>query len=111
MAKLDKSKYSKEEWQIIRERRRIEKEVARSQKIAQKFKKTNGADSNMCFVLGNGTSRSSVYPRELSPYGKTYGCNALYRTFSPDYLVAVDVKMVLEINKAGYQHNRRALFS
>ena len=105
MAKLDKSQYTKEEWQIIRERRRIEKEVSRSQKQAHKFKKTNGAESNMCFVLGNGTSRSSVYSKELVPYGKTYGCNALYRTFSPDYLVAVDVKMVLEINKSGYQYN------
>jgi hypothetical protein len=58
----------------------------------------------MAFVLGNGTSRAAVTVSELSKYGKTYGCNALYRTFSPDYLVAVDVKMVLEINKAGYQH-------
>ena len=25
-------------------------------------------------------------------------------TFDPDYLIAVDTKMILEINKAGYQH-------
>lgn len=104
MAKIDKSKYTKEEWQVIRERRRIAKDVARTEKLRQQFKKSGGAQSNICFVLGNGTSRSQVFPRELQPYGKIYGCNALYRTFSPDYLVAVDVKMVLEINKAGYQH-------
>ena len=38
---------------------------------------------------------------------KIYACNAVYRTFSPDYLVAVDVKMILEINKAGYQHKNQ----
>ena len=32
-----------------------------------------------------------------------YGCNALYREFDPDYLIAVDVKMIIEINKSGYQ--------
>jgi hypothetical protein len=55
------------------------------------------------FVLGNGQSRLCVQPQELKPYGKIYGCNALYRSFSPDYLIAVDIKMVLEISKTGYQ--------
>ena len=31
----------------------------------------------------------------------------LYRTFRPDYLVAVDVKMILEINKSMYQHKNQ----
>lgn len=55
------------------------------------------------FVLGNGLSRLNIKLHELSKYGKTYGCNALYREFTPDYLVAVDVKMILEIEKTGYQ--------
>jgi hypothetical protein len=59
------------------------------------------------FVLGNGRSRLSVQPHELKPYGTVYGCNALYRTFTPDYLVAVDVKMVLEIARSGYQLNNQ----
>jgi len=38
----------------------------------------------------------------LRKLGSTYGCNALYREFAPDALVAVDVKMVNEIISAGY---------
>lgn len=58
----------------------------------------------IAFVLGNGTSRKSIHLNQLKEKGTLYGCNALYREFIPDYLVAVDTKMILEINKAGYQH-------
>ena len=61
--------------------------------------------SNIAFVLGNGTSRSSINLNQLKNLGAIYGCNALYREFEPDYLIAVDTKMILEINKAGYQHS------
>jgi hypothetical protein len=57
------------------------------------------------FVLGNGTSRKSIDLNQLKKHGTVYGCNALYREFEPDYLVAVDTKMILEINKSKYQHN------
>ena len=57
------------------------------------------------FVLGNGTSRKPINLLQLKEHGTVYGCNALYREFDPDYLVAVDTKMILEINKAGYQHS------
>ena len=60
-------------------------------------------NNQLAFVLGNGTSRKSVDVEKISKIGKIYGCNALYRTFAPDYLVAVDVKMILEITKTGYQ--------
>ena len=56
-------------------------------------------------MLGNGTSRKSIDLTQLKEQGTVYGCNALYREFDPDYLVAVDTKMILEINKAGYQHS------
>ena len=59
----------------------------------------------IAFVLGNGTSRKSIDLNQLKEKGTVYGCNALYREFEPDHLVAVDTKMILEINKAGYQHN------
>jgi hypothetical protein len=100
MAKIDKSKYTKHEWQLVKEQRRQEKQ---SKKLHEQ--RTLARDSKIAFVLGNGTSRKSVPLEALRDYGTIYGCNALYRTFSPDYLVAVDVKMVLEINKAGYQHH------
>jgi len=57
------------------------------------------------FVLGNGTSRKDISLENLKTKGSIYGCNALYREFEPDYLIAVDTKMILEINKAGYQHS------
>lgn len=57
----------------------------------------------VAFVLGNGTSRKGLNLSQLNKFGKIYGCNALYREYSPDYLVAVDVKMILEINSKKYQ--------
>ena len=56
------------------------------------------------FVLGNGVSRAPLTLENVRQYGTVYGCNALYREFMPDYLVAVDTKMVLEINAAGAQY-------
>ena len=103
MAKIDKTQYTKEEFRLIKEQRRL-------QKLQNNVVSSNIAPSRplptskIAFVLGNGVSRESIDPQELKPLGTVYGCNALYRTFSPDYLIAVDVKMILEINKAGYQH-------
>ena len=102
MAKVDKSQYTKEEWQKIREARRIQKSVDRNKKEIQNRIVEN---KNISFVLGNGTSRKNIDPEDLAKLGKVYGCNALYRTFRPDYLIAVDVKMILEINKSGFQHS------
>lgn len=58
----------------------------------------------MSFVLGNGVSRAPLTLANIKQYGTIYGCNALYREFVPDYLVAVDTKMVVELNEAGFQH-------
>ena len=60
-----------------------------------------------CFVLGNGRSRLAIQPSELIGYGKIYGCNAIYREFDPDFLIAVDPKMVMELNSVGYQHTHQ----
>jgi hypothetical protein len=65
---------------------------------------------NVAFVLGNGTSRSKLNLNNLKAQGTIYGCNALYREFEPDYLVAVDVKMVNEIIATGY-HNTHQLWT
>jgi len=104
MAKIDKSQYTKLEWQEIREQRRREKSAPApidSQTVVEKKLSTPG---NCAFVLGNGTSRKGIEVNQLQQQGKVYGCNALYRKHEPDYLVAVDVKMVAEIAKSGYQH-------
>lgn len=55
------------------------------------------------FVLGNGRSRLTIDNHKLKKFGPIYGCNALYREFDPDYLIAVDPKMVVEICNSGYQ--------
>ena len=57
----------------------------------------------VAFVLGNGNSRKDIDLSHLHKFGKIYGCNALYREYRPDYLVAVDVKMILEINEHKFQ--------
>lgn len=56
------------------------------------------------FVLGNGTSRSSINCRSLKDQGTVYACNAVYRDFDPDYLICVDAKMCHEINQLQYQY-------
>ena len=105
MAKIDKSLYTKEEWHKLRDERREQKrqilDSSNKVNVTPQIKET---PKNIAFVIGNGTSRASIDLHQLKSKGIMYGCNALYRTFSPEYLVAVDVKMVLEINKAGYQH-------
>jgi len=60
--------------------------------------------SKPAVVLGNGVSRLKANLNELKTHFITYGCNALYREYSPDYLVAVDVKMINEIISSGYQN-------
>jgi hypothetical protein len=52
---------------------------------------------SVAFVLGNGISRKIIPLEPLRDKGKIYGCNAIYRDFIPDYLVAVDSKMVFEL--------------
>jgi len=57
------------------------------------------------FVLGNGESRKGIKIADLQKHGKVYACNAVYRTETPDYLVAVDPKMILEICETDYPKN------
>ena len=100
MPKIDKSQFTKEQWRVIRDQRRTEKEIKRTVFNPPKREEYTSQSS---FVLGNGVSRRFINLEELHQHGKIYGCNALYRTFSPDYLVAVDVKMVIEITRSNYQ--------
>ena len=55
------------------------------------------------FVLGNGRSRLNINLKRLGKKGTVYGCNALYREYEPDYLIAVDPKMIIEICEKGWQ--------
>lgn len=64
--------------------------------------KQNSQQSNIGFVLGNGTSRLRLNHHNLLDKGIVYACNAIYREFEPHHLIAVDVKMVNEIVGSGY---------
>lgn len=59
------------------------------------------------FVLGNGLSRKGIPPDLLKNYGKVYGCNALYREFVPDVLVATDRPIATHIQLSGYSKNNK----
>jgi hypothetical protein len=52
------------------------------------------------YIIGNGLSRSEFDLEKLRGKGTIFGCNALYRDFTPDYLVAIDDKIISEINHA-----------
>lgn len=56
----------------------------------------------VAFVLGNGVSRQLVDLDELKTRGKIYGCNALYRDFTPDVLVSTDTPISETIQNTGY---------
>lgn len=54
------------------------------------------------FVLGNGRSRLGLDLNSLRSAGKIFGCNALYRDFSPDVLIATDSGISKEIESTDY---------
>ena len=62
-------------------------------------------------AIGNGESRRNFNLQLISDHRggllavdklQTYGCNALYRDFTPDFLVAVGDKIIQEIAESGY---------
>ena len=61
----------------------------------------------VAFVLGNGQSRSAVNLHRIKSLGSIYGCNALYRDWEPDCLVATDRPIAEEIQRSGYAKNHR----
>jgi len=56
----------------------------------------------IAFVLGNGQSRSGILLSDLHKHGSIYGCNALYRDYVPDVLVATDRPIAMQIEQSGY---------
>lgn len=59
------------------------------------------------FVLGNGRSREPIDLDTLKTKGAVYGCNALYRSFVPDVLVATDRPISMAIQESGYAKKHR----
>lgn len=70
--------------------------------------------SNCAAIIGNGLSRRNfdlglIKNHRGGHLGKfklqSYGCNALYRDFAPDFLVCVDSRMAAEVVESGYADN------
>lgn len=61
------------------------------------------------FLIGNGKSRNNFDLERLRGLGTIIGCNALYRDFAPDVLVAIDAKMIKEINESNYWKDHTTL--
>jgi len=62
------------------------------------------------FCIGNGESRKNFNLDQLKPHGKIYGCNALYREYTPDVLVSVDHGIMHEIYQSGYCYTNETWF-
>lgn len=103
MAKIDKSKYTKQQIRKMLAERKKQKALEKMP-IRESIRVDDHTFKEYGFVLGNGTSRKDLDLSLLRQYGKIYGCNALYREFDPDYLICVDAKMVFEIDKKKYQY-------
>ena len=54
------------------------------------------------FCFGNGNSRKGIHIEQYKKYGTVVGCNAIYRDYTPDILVALDSRINHEIYRSGY---------
>lgn len=68
--------------------------------------KTSRTSTNRAFIIGNGKSREDFDLEQLRPYGTIYGCNALYRDFEPDWLIAIDEAITKEIQDSEFPKNK-----
>ena len=57
-------------------------------------------DTAVC--LGNGQSRQGLNLTKMKDYATVIGCNAIYRDFTPDILVALDSRIAHEIYRSEY---------
>jgi hypothetical protein len=68
---------------------------------------SNHQSNNIAFVLGNGRSRLNLNLERLQNTATVYACNAIYREYSPNFLVAVDTKMINEIIQSEYHKSHQ----
>ena len=62
----------------------------------------------IAYIIGNGPSRKQIALEKLD--GVTFGCNALYRDFRPDYLIGGDAAIIKEICASGYPNDNLCIF-
>jgi hypothetical protein len=56
------------------------------------------------FCFGNANSRKGLDLDKYKEHGTVVGCNAIYRDFTPDILVALDAQIAHEVYRSGYAH-------
>ena len=57
------------------------------------------------FCFGNANSRKGLDLDKYKEHGTVVGCNAIYRDFTPDILVALDAQIAHEVYRSGYAHH------
>jgi hypothetical protein len=62
-------------------------------------------DTAVC--LGNGQSRQGLDLNKMKDYATVIGCNAIYRDFTPDILVALDSRISHEIYRKANHNNMK----
>ena len=69
----------------------------------------NLSEGHTAYIIGNGTSRQGLDLNVLS--GDVWGCNALYRDYTPDYLTIIDVSIMGECCESTYPKYNHCYFS
>tara|TARA_B110000967_G_C18821653_1_gene529046 strand:- start:315 stop:1112 length:798 start_codon:yes stop_codon:yes gene_type:complete len=64
--------------------------------------------NKIAVCLGNGQSRQGLDLEKMKKYATVIGCNAIYRDFTPDILVAVDSRISHEIYRKANLNNMKA---
>ena len=59
-------------------------------------------NKSFAYAIGNGVSRREIDLTLLKTRGTVYACNAIYREYTPDILVATDQGISKEIENSGY---------
>jgi len=62
----------------------------------------------IAYIIGNGPSRKGLDLDTLD--GTTFGCNALFRDYAPDYLVSGDSRILKEICGDEYPKEHKCIF-
>ena len=58
----------------------------------------------MLYIIGNGTSRNGI---DLDHIGRWWGCNGVYRDYTPELLFAVDIPIQSEVFETDYYKNNK----
>ena len=89
------------EWQPYKGETVVRNTIIRKGKRIQETEyhedKVKAVPRGNAYCIGNGPSRKDFDLNKLKYTGQTYGCNALYRDFLPDFIFSVDTKMTVQM--------------